>query len=634
MHARRLLLIFALILCVACSKTVTEDELMLVPKPLNVMVGSGNVKMPCEIVVSLDTALNAEGYRLTVGKSGISIVGGSDAGVFYGRQTLAQLERQFGGKIPCVEIFDEPRFEYRGMHLDVSRHFFSAEFVKKQLRAMASLKMNHLHWHLTDGVAWRLPIDSHPAMVAEQHYTKDEIREIVRYADSLHITVVPEIEMFGHSEEVCAAYPQLACDRSLSLSKTDRSLSLSKGPSTGSGTVLSHQLCIGNEQTFEFLEDVLSEVVELFPSKYIHVGGDEANYRVWEECKVCGTKMKKEGLSSPQELQAYGFKRISDFLKAKGREMIGWDEILDGGVPEGARVMSWRGMTGGEKAAGAGYETIMTPQGHCYLDAYQDAPYKEPIAFGTIVPLNKVYNFDPAPDSMTNNEKVVGVQTNLWTEKIEAESHAEYMLYPRVFAIAEVGWTAQNLREFGNFRKRALKFCDYFRADGYTTFDLATEVGQRSAADKSVAHKAVGKPVTYNTQYYHVYSGNGETTLTDGQLGEWRFNDGWQGFLNRDVDVTIDLGEVTEITSVGGDFCQWRTAEICMPVEVIVEVSNDGETFTELGRVITGVDLTDEHPMYDTYTIISKANARFVRLIGRINEHRWGWLFIDEIIVR
>jgi len=445
---------------------------------------SKNFKNIAGIIFSIkkDGHLPPEGYLLTVTKNNIIIEGGSGAGLFYGMQTLLQLlpaeifaskALQPGNswKVPCIVIQDHPRFPYRGMHLDVSRHFFPKEFVMKYIDLIASYKLNTFHWHLTDDNGWRIEIKKYPKLMSigawhvdrdtmswtkcppqkpgekanyGGYYTQDEIREVVEYAKKRFVTIIPEIEMPAHSVEVLAAYPQLSC---------------TGGPFTvppGTYWPNSDILCAGNDSTFTFLEDVLTEVISLFPSKYIHIGGDEAEKVRWKECPKCQARIKAEGLKDEKELQSYFIKRIEKFLVSKDRKLIGWDEILEGGLPPEATVMSWRGVEGGIAAARQGHNVIMTPGSHCYFDHYQANPKTEPKAIGGYTTLKKVYSYEPVPGELSKEQAkyILGAQGNLWTEYIPTPEHAEYMAVPRMIALAEVDWTPRNLKNWIDFRKR------------------------------------------------------------------------------------------------------------------------------------------------------------------------------------
>lgn len=447
-----------------------------------------------------------ESYTLSVTPQQILIRATSGAGLFYGVQTLLQLAQPSGAgsySIASVEIEDTPRFAYRGLMLDVSRHFSTKEFIKKQIDALAYYKINRLHLHLTDAAGWRLEIKKYPLLTEFAawrtdptwkqwwnggrkyvrfdvpgayggYYTQDDIREILEYARQHYITVIPEIEMPSHSEEVLAAYPQLSC---------------SGEPYKNS------DFCVGNEETFTFLENVLTEVMELFPSEYIHIGGDEAGKSAWKTCPKCQKRMKDEHLANVDELQSYLIYRIEKFLNNHGRHLLGWDEILQGGIAPNATVMSWRGEEGGIAAVTSGHRAIMTPGAYCYLDSYQDAPYSQPEAIGGYLPLKKVYSYNPVPASLTAEQAklVYGVQGNLWVEYIPTPEHVEYMIYPRILALAETAWSAPERKSWPDFHTRALSAVADLQAKGYHPFDLKKEIGSRPESLQSVSHLALGK---------------------------------------------------------------------------------------------------------------------------------------------
>ena len=587
---------------------------------------------------------NAEGYVLTSTKKGVDIQAKTGAGLFYGVQTLLQMASE-ANKVAFGTITDEPRFEYRGMMLDVSRHFFGLDFVKKQIDAMAYYKLNRLHLHLTDAAGWRIEIKKYPRLTnfaawrtgkdwkewwngdrkyveegsegAEGGYfTQDQCREIVEYAKKHYITVIPEIEMPSHSEEVLTAYPELSCTH-VPYKQAD--------------------FCVGNEKTFEFLENVLLEVMEIFPSEYIHVGGDEASKKSWETCPLCQARMKKEGMKEIDELQSYLIKRMEKFLNEHGRNLLGWDEILEGGLAPNATVMSWRGVEGGLKAIEGGHRAIMSPGGYCYFDSYQDAPHTQPEAIGGYLPLKKVYSYDPIPETFTPEQAALmyGVQANLWAEYIPTKEHMEYMIYPRILALAEVAWSPVANKNYEDFHGRALKAVDELRAKGYHTFDLKNEVGNRPGADKPVENLGMGKKVTYakGTKYYSGYTAGGDDALVNGILGGWSYSDQlWQGFL-KGVDVTIDLEKETPIKEVNADFMQICGPGVFMPKQVIVSVSNDGEVFTELAKVDHQV-VKDDAVTFKTFGWTGEANARYVRYQASHDEQFGGFLFVDEIVIK
>ena len=631
------------------SEAIQENLLNLITQsPLRFVEYTDDIPRRNAIILrqiaKCEKRLNSEQYCLTITAKKITIEACTGTGLFYGLQTLCQLVSE-NKKIPQGTIVDEPRFAYRGMMLDVSRHFFDVDFVKKQIDAMAYYKMNHLHLHLTDAAGWRLEIKRYPLLTqkaawrthptwkewwnAERryveegsdsayggYYTQDQIRDLVAYAQKRHITIIPEIEMPSHSEEVLAVYPELSC---------------SQAPYKES------DFCIGNEQTFEFLENVLTEVMELFPSEYIHIGGDEASKQSWKTCSLCQERMKNEGLNDVDELQSYLIHRIDSFLTAHGRKLLGWDEILDGGLAPNATVMSWRGNEGGLRAIRAGHRAIMTPGEYCYLDAYQDAPHTQPEAFGGYLPLKKVYAYEPLPDGLTASQEALlyGVQGNLFAEYIPTEEHLEYMMYPRMLAIAEVGWSSPENKDYECFYRRAQRATKYLQEIGYNTFDLSSEVGNRPGADQPISHLAVGKKVSYvdGSAYYSGYAAGGDSALVDGWRGGWTYGDKrWQGFLGRKgVDAVIDLEALTSLSSISADFMQICGPGVFMPSEVIISVSTDGKEFSELHHIYKEV-VHDDSVSFCTLGWEGETQARYIRYQA-LRSHHGGFLFVDEIVV-
>ncbi|HZL77188.1 MAG TPA: beta-N-acetylhexosaminidase [Bacteroidales bacterium] len=455
------------------------SHLVANPTGFRAEVAEGNKPESGSVFMMLDTAIkNNEGYLLTITPKKIIIKAKSAPGLFYAVQTIRQLMptdvekplvvKGFRLAVPACEIKDAPRFAYRGMHLDVCRHFFPPEDVKRYIDMIALNKMNTFHWHLTDDQGWRIEIKKYPGLIqvgafrketlvghgGKQpfvydgkpyggFYTQDEIRDIVAYARSKFVTIIPEIEMPGHALAALAAYPGLSC---------------TGGPFdvyTRWG-VVDDVYCAGKDETFNFLEDVLTEVTGLFPGKYIHIGGDECPKTRWEKCPLCQKRIKVEGLKDEQELQSYFIQRIEKFLNSKGRKIIGWDEILEGGLAPEATVMSWRGTDAGIAAAQQKHNVIMTPGQYVYLDHYQCEPADQPLAIGGYLPLEQVYSFNPLPSELTPDEQkyILGIQGNVWTEYIGTRDYLDYMTYPRMFAIAETGWTPDRLKDFDDFLAR------------------------------------------------------------------------------------------------------------------------------------------------------------------------------------
>ena len=408
-----------------------------------------------------------ESYTLGVQRTGIELSGNS-AGLFYGIQTLQQLFPVYKTariSLPTVQIKDEPRFAYRGLMLDVSRHFFPVSYIKKFLDVMSQFKLNNFHWHLTDDQGWRIEIKKYPELqrvaawreVTEMeqnssqqkngqyggYYTQQEIKEVVAYAAARHINIIPEIEMPGHSNAALAAYPHLGC---------------TGGPYKvmTSGGINKDVYCAGNDSVFTFLQGVIDEIVELFPGKYIHIGGDETPKDRWKVCQKCQARIKAEGLKDEHELQSYFVQRIEKYINSKGRTIIGWDEILEGGLAPNATVMSWRGETGGIEAARQRHEVIMSPYTYVYFDYYQGNPSTEPRAIGGFLPLASVYRYEPLSDLLTTVQShyIKGLQANTWAEYIADEAHMDYMVYPRALAIAEIGWSPVAKKSYANFLQK------------------------------------------------------------------------------------------------------------------------------------------------------------------------------------
>lgn len=466
--------------------------------PLPVEEGSGRGRNRIFMAVDSSLAIGREGYTLMVTGKRVELRSPSPAGLFRGVQTLRQLmppqvevEGGLTGEVlpqvPACFITDEPRFSYRGMHLDVCRHFFTVDEVKRYLDILALHKFNTFHWHLTDDQGWRIEIKKYPELTATGsqrketltghggrppftydgkphggYYSQEEAREIVRYAAERYITVIPEIEMPGHAVAALASYPWLSC--------TGNKIEVQ----TRWG-VMEDVFCAGRDTVFAFLEGVLDEVMEIFPSEYIHIGGDECPKTRWEKCSACQQRIREESLSDEHELQSWFITRIEKYLNSHGRKIIGWDEILEGGLAPDATVMSWRGIRGGIEAARMGHDAIMTPTTHAYLDYYQGEPAGEPLAIGGYLPLERVYSFEPLPDELNADEQkhILGLQGNLWTEYISTMSHLEYMTFPRAFAIAETAWTPYLKKDFEEFLARLdvlkerydLMHVNYFRGE-------------------------------------------------------------------------------------------------------------------------------------------------------------------------
>ncbi|MBI5216084.1 MAG: family 20 glycosylhydrolase [Ignavibacteriae bacterium] len=632
-----------------------------------------------------DQSLGEEGYRVAVHLDSVIIQSHHSKGLFYAVQSLSQLASQATSItinkrilkwfIPSVSIVDTPRFKWRGMHLDVSRHFFPRKFIYTYLDMLAMHKFNVFHWHLTDDQGWRIEIKKYPKLteigawrVDREHqnwdfrdppkdneqatyggyYTQNEIKKIVKYAAERNITIVPEIEMPAHTTAALAAYPQYSC---------------TGGPfkvPPGGVWPVTDIYCAGNDSTFYFLQDVLTEVMDLFPGTYIHIGGDEADKKEWRACPKCQKRMKDEGLKDESELQSYLVKRIEKFIVSKGRRMIGWDEILEGGLAPDATVMSWRGVEGGITAARQNHDVVMTPGSHCYFDYYQGPRESEPLAIGGFTPLSKVYSFEPVPESLTTEQAkhVLGAQANVWTEYIPTLKHAQYMTLPRMAAMAEVLWSPKESRNWNDFSQRLEKQFERYEAAGYNyattaylvsiapTIDTLTKrvsvslskemangeirytldgtkptarspiykepfiVNQTSViqagtfVDAELLSKFTERKILFhkamfkNVTITYPYERYGDDqTLTNGLRGGIAFNDGnWQGYHQNDFEAVIDLGDVTSISSISVNFLQNTKSWIFHPQSVEISVSTDSVNFQTVRRTEIPVAKKNEEP--------------------------------------
>lgn len=683
-----------------------------------------------------DSTLGAEGYRIDVTDKVVTIEANTPNGFFYATQTLYQLlpptvlAHRFivpatnltTLAIPACRITDKPRYGYRGMHLDVSRHFFPVSYIKKYLDVMALHKFNTFHWHLTDDQGWRIEIKKYPKLtqVGSKRretivghyddydpqvfdgkpyggfYTQDDVREVIRYAATKHINVVPEIELPGHALAALAAYPELAC---------------SPGPyqvATKWG-VFNDVFC-PTEKTFSFLQDVLTEIIDLFPSKYIHIGGDECPKTVWRQSAFCQQLIKREKLKNESGLQSYFIKRIDKFVTSKGRRIIGWDEILEGGLSPNATVMSWRGIKGGVQAARQRHDVIMTPGTFCYLDHYQGDPAQEPTAFGGSLPLDKVYSYNPTPVELNATEAthILGVQANIWTEYIDTHDQLEYMLWPRAAALAEVGWTSLSLKNYDDFTRRlsthferlnalnvnyartlydaaftsqpttdgkiqvslsASKLVPIIRytTDGGIPSGESAQYTQPIVLEKSTTIRTASflnsKPLSQLGKIrkeYLISKATGKSytllnppssgrpdknySLTDGVVGGMGGYEvaGVVAFAN-DINAVIDLGQPQSVETVRIGFLKYTARNICLPKQVDISVSDDGKTFRPALSAKTNAAEGGKRGFVRLPFSFEPTTARYVRIIarnvGRVpaglrNPGKAAQLMVDEIEIR
>ncbi len=478
-------------------------------------------------------SLGPEGYRLSVEPGKIILTANQPAGIAMGIQSINQLlpvgPTLIPTAIPALHIVDKPRYSWRGLHLDVARHFFPVSDIKKYIDYMAMYKLNTFHWHLTDDQGWRIEIKKYPKLTEvgawrdgtiighalerpqqfnnEKYggfYTQDEIREVVQYAKDRHITIIPEIEMPGHATAALAAYPELSCTGGPF--KTEQAWG-----------IFADVFCAGNEQTYTFLEDVLTEVAALFPSPVIHIGGDEVPKTRWQACPKCQAHIAAENLKNENELQSYFIDRIAQFLQTKDKRIIGWDEIMDGGLPDKALVMSWRGTAGGIKAAEQQHGVVMTPTSHLYFDYYQGEQELEPLAFGGYTPLSKVYSFNPTPDKLTPSEKrfILGAQANLWTEYIPTFNQVEYMLFPRIAAASEVFWTNPENKNWDGFKQRMQEQYKRYAALGINYSTSAFQVQQQVTINPDQCHATITfTSDAADTKVFYTLDGTTPTTAS------------------------------------------------------------------------------------------------------------------------
>ncbi|MFI3298569.1 MAG: family 20 glycosylhydrolase [Rikenellaceae bacterium] len=660
-----------------------ESKISIIPQPQSIVVlGSNAVSVSDttgKISMSVDTSFcNAEGYRLRVEDGTINITAGSTRGYGLALNTLEQLV-QSNGTIPEVEISDSPRFEWRGFMLDVSRHFQSKEYLKEVLDILAYHKLNKFHLHLTDGIGWRMEIDAYPELtrrgawrkiknesvpfvnfeMSEEgsentyggYYTKDDLREIVAYAAERGIEVIPEIEMPGHSLAALSCYPEMRCDMNQP----------------------TEVYCAGNAQTFEFLSTILDEVMEVFPSEFIHIGGDEVGFGDWEKCPKC-RKISTKG----SDIQKYFVQRMERYLADNGKRMIGWDEVARDELGESAMVMSWTGWEGGIAAAEAGYDVVMAPLHYVYFDHYQAQSDYEPQAWGGDNSLYRVWTFPVIPEEMPAElrDRVKGGQANLWTENIETSEHVEYMMLPRLAALSEALW-CENRASWEEFVERIMVQFDRYDSKGwnYSTsaftpsstltdgkITLSTEIelfpiyytldgseptinskrydgaieltesstlraasirgdGKKLGNELTIAnlaHKATGAKTIYNTAPNPQYDGEGEHPLTDNQYASKRGdNVHWLGWEQQDMDVTIELSEVEIISEVTLRFMQSKSnTSVALPNSLRIFTSLDGTDYTEVYNTEIPVSKVLDVMIESFRAEFAAVDAKYIRVVA------------------
>lgn len=656
-------------------------------------------------------SLNEEAYELSVVANKVVIKASAPAGFFYALRTVNQLilADKNHTLLPCILVKDAPRFSYRGFLIDAGRYYLPLKDVKKAIDLAANYKLNRFHWHLTDDQGWRIEIKKRPELTTigskrsetvighnsgeydgipySGFYTQDEAREIVKYAQERHITVIPEIDLPGHMQAALAAYPELGC---------------TGGPYEvwKMWGVSEDVLCAGNDKTLAFIEDVLNEIVDIFPSEYIHVGGDECPKVRWEKCPKCQARIKELGLkadkdhTAEQRLQSYIINYAEQFLNGKGRQIIGWEEILEGGLAPNATVMSWRGIEGGIEAVKHKHDAIMTPSSFLYFDYYQTMDTdNEPPAIGGYVPLEKVYSYEPVPQILTPEEAkhIVGIQANLWTEYIPTYSQVEYMELPRMAALSEVQWTMPEKKEYADFLKRLPGLIAVYDINQYNyakhifqvksqyipdteanvlnvvlstidntpvyyTFDGSEptassniytdtlKIGQ-SCTLKAITirpngssavlkedikfNKATMQPITMQQPINEKYKFEGKNTLIDGLAGSRNYRTGrWIAFYQNDLEAVIDLQQEIPISKAWVRTYVEIGEEILDLRELSVAVSNDGKEYKEVkSEVYPAVSKEDKNGIYTHELSFDTVQARYVKITARpeYNIPAWHW---------
>lgn len=653
------------------------------------------------LTLMLDSTMNAETYSLHASEKKIAISAGSKRGLIWAIQSLHQsllLSREtINGEptLPGFVIKDQPAFSHRGLLLDCCRHFFSVATVKKYIDLLSFYKMNVLHWHLTEDQGWRIEIDSYPKLTEigawrteadgsryGGFYTKDEIREVVTYAQTRGVTIIPEIELPGHAQAALASYPEYSC----------------KGEGievVNDWGVFKEIYCAGNDSTFIFLETILDEVMELFPSQYIHIGGDEAPKFRWENCDKCQKRMADESLANTHELQSYFITRIEMHLNENGRTLIGWDEILEGGLAPNAVLQSWRGMEHGLHAAEMGHNVIMSPTSHCYLDYGLDA-----------IDLAKIYSFNPIPEGITeeNEHFIIGGECNMWTEHVPNDSVLDQRVFPRMIGLSAVLWEGESRQSFDGFY-RDLQFhypmlsgfdvqyglegipanLEVIRTEDSSFVSLTTGLpnltleysygadeskiySEPFALNKSAIletkafkngdlygeaistqltfHKGLSKAIEYKSDYSKWYTAGGDYGLVDGLTGTINFRDGhWQGFSGQDVEVQLDLETKKKIHQISANFYQYNNAWIFLPTTIEIYGSKDGQKWKQIGDIEPDIKAEErgKHIFNASIALKKKKAFRYIRLVAKNikNVPDWheaagseAWIFMDEIIVK
>ena len=664
----------------------TSDSIILFEDPIK--------DFSINLLIDSSISTYTEYYDLEINKNFILIRGSDREGLIHGIYSLIQLIPRSSGiddsKLACVIIKDYPEFKWRGLLLDCCRHFMSIDFVKRYIDLLAYHKMNVLHWHLTEDQGWRVEIEKYPKLtdigawrkekdgsVYGGFYTKEQIKEVVNYAYHRGVNIVPEIELPGHSVAALAAHPEYSCTGGPFEVETDWG-------------VFKDIYCAGNDSTFVFLENVLDEIIELFPSKYIHIGGDEAPKYRWENCSKCKKRIQDENLQDTHELQSYFIQRIENYISSKGKKLIGWDEILDGGLAQGATVQSWRGFNGASEAAKAGHDAIVSPTSHAYFDYDLDA-----------IDLEKVYNFDPIPTDVPNDKvkHIIGGECNMWSERAP-QNTIDSKVFPRLLAMSEVLWDYPTIRDYNLFYERVqahYKRLDFLGVnygletqpidmnseyeDGHfyvtlnkgvkdlklfyqinqdetvlydSTFIISESANIKTWAIKNdvsygdsleielYEHKGLDARIANLKVYSKTYDGGGDDAIVNGLRGGLNFRDGhWQGYFGTDFEATITLDSIQRIDSVISSFYQYNLSWIFMPKQILVYTSVDGDNYYKRAKLSPSISVKQEGQFFEEFVLtFPEVEAKHVK-IKALNYGvcpDWhpaagskSWLFVDEV---
>ena len=730
-------LIFILALCCISCNVREIDELFIIPKPkdskilssyfnldkINIYADNNSISVAELLVLELnkldyssdsislfknpilDYSINliidstiskhSEYYNLEINKNFILIKGSDREGLIHGVYSLIQLIPRSSGvsdsKLACVKINDYPKFKWRGLLLDCCRHFMSIDFVKRYIDLLAYHKMNVLHWHLTEDQGWRIEIDKYPKLtdvgawrkekdgsIYGGFYTKEQIKEVVNYAYKRGVNIVPEIELPGHCVAALAAYPEYSC--------TGGPFEVEKD-----WGVFKDIYCAGNDSTFVFLENILDEIIELFPSKYLHIGGDETPKYRWENCKRCNKRIKDENLENTHELQSYFIQRIEDYISSKGKKLIGWDEILEGGLANDATVQSWRGFEGALEAVKTGHDAIVSPTSHAYFDYDLD-----------LIDLEKVYNFDPIPAGVPSDKEkhIIGGECNMWTERAP-QITIDSKVFPRLLAMSEVLWDYPIIRDYNLFYERVQAhfkrldvlgvnygletipidiISEYEDGQFYVTLnkgvkDLklfyqinqeetvlydSTFIINESADIKTWAvknddnsygdslqielykHKGLGAKISDLSTYSNTYNGGGNNAIVNGLRGGLNFRDGhWQGYFGTDFETTITFNSIQRIDSVISSFYQYNLSWIFIPKQILVFTSMDGDNYYKRAKLSPQISAKQEGHFFKEFVMsFPEVEAKYIK-IKAVNYGAcpdWhpaagskSWLFVDEV---